>query len=115
MRKVLLFRIFLRDIPLLPILAERMKEGGEGFVFGGNKVMPYTTFKRKWAKLQKDIPALQDVSPHRLHHTFLMFLRRSGVDAATQQYLMEHTSFEMTLHYQHEDYDSLKKIICSIA
>ena len=66
-------------------------------------------------KLQKDIPALQDVSPHRLHHTFLMFLLRSGVDAATQQYLMEHTSFEMTLHYQHEDYDSLKKMICSIA
>ena len=39
-----------------------------------------------------------------------MLLRRSGVDAATQQYLMGHTSYEMTLHYQHEDYESLKKI-----
>ena len=29
--------------------------------------------------------------------------------------LMGHTSFEMTMHYQHEDYESLKQIICAIA
>lgn len=96
----------LRDIPLLPILAERMKESGNGFVFGGDKVMPYTTFKRKWIKLQKDIPALQDVSPHRLRHTFLMLLRRSGVDAATQQYLMGHSDYETTVN----DYTTIDRV-----
>ena len=29
--------------------------------------------------------------------------------------LMGHTSYEMTLHYQHEDYDSLREIINRIA
>ena len=95
-----------RDVPIMPILAERLKVGGSGFIFGGDKVMPYTSFKRMWARLQSDIPALQGVTPHRLRHTFLMLLRRSGVDAATQQYLMGHSDYDTTVN----DYTTIDQI-----
>lgn len=95
-----------RDIPIMPILAERLKGGGSGFVFGGEKVMPFTSFKRMWDRLRRDIPALQGVTPHRLRHTFLMLLRRSGVDAATQQYLMGHSDYDTTVN----DYTTIDQI-----
>ena len=40
-----------------------------------------------------------------------------GVDGPNKDKaaLMGHTSYEMTMHYQHEDYESLRKIIESIA
>lgn len=106
-----------RKIPMLPVLAEQIgKASGSGYVFGGNRPMPYTTFKRRWKKLQDDIPVLQGVSPHRLRHTYLMLLRRAGVDPATQQYLMGHSDYETTANtYTHIDAadtaDALEKMV----
>lgn len=85
-----------RNIPLMPILAKRLADRGQGFLFGGEKVLPYTSFKRMWARLQGEIDALKGVTPHTLRHTYLMLLRRANVDPVTQQYLMGHTDFETT-------------------
>ena len=85
-----------RNIPIMPILAQQLAQRGQGFVFGGEKVLPYSSFKRMWARLQGQIDALKGVSPHRLRHTYLMLLRRADVDPVTQQYLMGHTDFETT-------------------
>ena len=85
-----------RNIPIMPVLAQRLAQGGQGFIFGGERIMPYTSFKRMWARLQGQIDALKGVSPHRLRHTYLMLLRRADVDPVTQQYLMGHTDFETT-------------------
>lgn len=45
-----------------------------------------------------------DATPHRLRHTYLLLLRRAGVDAATQQYLMGHADYDTTANiYTHID------------
>ena len=94
----------LRRVPLLPELADALGKRGTGYVFGGENVLPPTTFKRHWDALQTDIPVLQGVSPHKLRHTYLMLLRRAGVDGATQQYLMGHADYETTANvYTHID------------
>lgn len=94
-----------RRIPLIPELNELIeRDRGQGFVFGGSRVWAYTTFKRRWARLQDQIPALQGVTPHMLRHTYLMLLRRAGVDPVTQQYLMGHSDYETTANsYTHID------------
>lgn len=54
-------------------------------------------------------------TPYSTRHTFATLMKSVKGSDKDKAALMGHTSFEMTLHYQHEDYDSLKKIICSIA
>lgn len=94
-----------REIPVMPMLADKLQAcRSTGYVFGGSKPLPYTTFKRKWAALVRDIPGMEGVTPHRLRHTYLMLLRRAGVDPATQQYLMGHSEYETTANdYTHVD------------
>ena len=93
-----------RVVPLLPELASKLGERKRGYVFGGNSALPYTSFHRMWSKLQEDIDVLEGVTPHRLRHTYLMLMRRAGIDPATQQYLMGHADYETTANtYTHID------------
>lgn len=98
-----------REIPLVPLLVEKLNEqraghGENEFIFGGKRPIAYRTLKRHWEKLQADIVVLAGVTPHRLRHTYLMLLRRAGVDAVTQQYLMGHSDFDTTANtYTHVD------------
>ena len=98
-----------REIPLVPLLVEKLNEqraghGENEFIFGGERPIAYRTLKRHWEKLQADIVVLAGVTPHRLRHTYLMLLRRAGVDAVTQQYLMGHSDFDTTANtYTHVD------------
>lgn len=49
---------------------------------------------------------LSSFTSHQLRHTFLRMLCRSGVDPATQQYLMGHSEYEETaMDYTHIDSD----------
>lgn len=101
----------LRKIPLTQPLLSLLetKRQPKGFVFGSDNPLPYSSYKRIWTRLQKDIPALNGVSAHRLRHSYLMLLRRAGVDAATQQYLMGHADYETTAnHYTHIDRADIK-------
>lgn len=94
-----------RRVPLLPVVRDALGKPSKGYVVGnGAEPLPYTSFKRHWDKLRADIPALQGVTPHQLRHTYLMLLRRAGVDAATQQHLMGHADYETTVNdYTHID------------
>lgn len=97
-------RAAIRTIPITPILREKLdaQKSREGYIFGGAIPWPYSRYKRVWAKLQREIPSLGGVSAHRLRHTYLMLLRRAGVDPATQQYLMGHADYETTANsYTH--------------
>jgi integrase len=96
-----------RDVPILPELSEGLGRPKDGYVFHGrdkDEPMCYATFKRHWEKLRQDIPVMSDVTPHRLRHTYLMLMRRAGVDPATQQYIMGHADYETTANiYTHID------------
>ena len=100
-----------RSVPVIPALAEMLdarRGADDEYIFGGAQPVPYTTMKRHWAKLREDIPVLRDVTPHRLRHTYLMLLRRAGVDAVTQQYLLGHSDYETTANiYTHIDDDDV--------
>lgn len=54
-------------------------------------------------------------TPYSTRHTFATLMKSVDGSNKDKAALMGHTSYEMTLHYQHEDYESLKKIICAIA
>lgn len=96
-----------RKLPLLPILREQLGTPGapDNYVlYNRTTPLPYTSIKRHWTQLQEDIPAMADATPHRLRHTYLLLLRRAGVDAATQQYLMGHADYDTTANiYTHID------------
>lgn len=96
-----------RDISILPEIAVKLGAPDTGYVFHGRrKDIPicFSTFTDHWEALKEDIPALHEACPHRLRHTFLMLLRRAGVDPATQQYLMGHADYETTANtYTHID------------
>lgn len=54
-------------------------------------------------------------TPYSCRHTFATLMKDVTGSARDKAALMGHTSYEMTLHYQHEDYESLKEIVEHIA
>ena len=112
--------------PLIrPIIAKQMFASGE-YLFSVHKDKPTTLDNFRQACFY---PALEELgiqpvpkprekperTPYSTRHTFATLMKSVKGSDKDKAALMGHTSFEMTLHYQHEDYDSLKKIICSIA
>lgn len=96
-----------RSIPIFQVLddAFRLHERGadDDFVFGP-EVWTQSKYVRTWERVRRIVPSFDDVTAHRLRHTFLMLLRRAGVDEATQQYLMGHSEYETTVNdYTHID------------
>ena len=112
--------------PLLrPIIAKRMLIPGE-YLFSHypDKPTPINSFR------QMDFyPALEEAgvqavpnarekparTPYSARHTFATLMKAVDGSDRDKAALMGHTSYEMTLHYQHEDYDSLREIINRIA
>lgn len=54
-------------------------------------------------------------TPYSCRHTFATLMKDVAGSPKDKAALMGHTSYEMTLHYQHEDYESLKEIVEKIA
>lgn len=112
--------------PLIrPIIAKQMIAPGE-YLFSVHRDKPTTLDNFRQACFYPALEALgiQSVpkprekperTPYSTRHTFATMMKSVKGSDKDKAALMGHTSFEMTLHYQHEDYDSLKKIICSIA
>ena len=112
--------------PLIrPIIAKQMLVPGE-YLFSIHRDKPTTLDNFRQACFYPALEALgiQSVpkprekperTPYSTRHTFATLMKSVKGSDKDKAALMGHTSFEMTLHYQHEDYDSLKKIICSIA
>ena len=110
---------------LRPIIAKRMLIQGE-YLFSHypDKPTPINSFR------QMDFyPALEEAgvqavpnarekparTPYSARHTFATLMKAVDGSDRDKAALMGHTSYEMTLHYQHEDYDSLREIINRIA
>lgn len=110
---------------LRPIIAKRMLIPGE-YLFSHyqDKPTPINSFR------QMDFyPALEEVgiqpvpnahekparTPYSTRHTFATLMKAVDGSDRDKAALMGHTSYEMTMHYQHEDYDSLREIINRIA
>lgn len=103
-----------RVIPVLPPLEEALnlfERGADSdYVLDGDAVWTQGKFNRRWEKTVRMAPDLKGVTPHQLRHTFLRMLRRSGVDPATQQYLMGHSEYEETAtDYTHIDSDDRRE------
>ena len=112
--------------PLIrPIIAKQMLAPGE-YLFSIHRDKPTTLDNFRQACFYPALEALgiqtvpkprekPERTPYSTRHTFATLMKSVKGSDKDKAALMGHTSFEMTLHYQHEDYDSLKKIICSIA
>ena len=110
---------------LRPIIAKRMLLPGE-YLFShyADKPTPINTFRQTDFYQALEEAGIQPVpgprekpsrTPYSARHTFATLMKAVDGSDRDKAALMGHTSYEMTLHYQHEDYESLKKIICSIA
>lgn len=108
-----------------PIIAQRMILPGE-FLFSPYKDKPITLDNFRQACFYPALEAIgvQSIpkhgekpgrTPYSTRHTFATMMKSVQGADKDKAALMGHTSYEMTLHYQHEDYESLKKIICAIA
>lgn len=98
-----------REIPLV----EPVVDGVSGFIFLSNRETVkkpilynrlFTTLERHYNKSHKS-PII--ISPHILRHTFCTNMVRAGVDPKSVQYIMGHSSAELTMdiytHYTFED------------
>lgn len=110
---------------LRPIIAKRMLIPGE-YLFSSSPDKPMTinTFRQSvfYPALEEagiqPIPSPGDKperTPYSTRHTFATLMKSVEGSDKDKAALMGHTSYEMTLHYQHEDYDSLRGIINRIA
>lgn len=108
-----------------PIIAQRMILPGE-FLFSPYKDKPITLDNFRQACFYPALEAIgvQSIpkhgekpgrTPYSTRHTFATMMKSVQGADKDKAALMGHTSYEMTLHYQHEDYESLKKIIYAIA
>ena len=120
-----------RIVPVHPLIqafvAERYLSGAK-FLFGDSKGAQLTLnhFRSRmfypaleFAGIQK-CPEENDKerperTPYSCRHTFATMMKDVAGAAKDKAALMGHTSYEMTLHYQHEDYESLKAIVEKIA
>lgn len=54
------------------------------------------------------------LTPYSCRHTFATLMKNAKGSPRDKAALMGHTSYEMTLHYQHEDFESLRDIVTQI-
>ena len=101
-----------RNIPINDVIAEKLSQNGEGYVFGNDVVWTESKYKRTWERLRKTIPVLSNVTAHILRHTYTMLLRRANVDSATAQYLLGHEDYSTTANvYTHIGADDLAEAV----
>ena len=110
---------------LRPIIAKRMLIPGE-YLFSHypDKPTPINSFRQMDFYPALEAAGVQAVpnahekparTPYSARHTFATLMKAVDGSDRDKAALMGHTSYEMTLHYQHEDYDSLREIINRIA
>lgn len=106
--------------PLIrPLIAAQAIGGGE-YLFADESGKKYTLNHFREVCFY---PALEacgvqgppERTPYSTRHTFATLIK--GIDGSTKDKaaLMGHTSYEMTMHYQHEDFDSLRRIVEAIS
>lgn len=109
---------------IMPYISERYLSGTPLLFQREDGAMPTAYFREKCFYPLLDQLGIQPIpspnekpgrTPYSCRHTFATLIK--SVDGALKDKaaLMGHTSYEMTLHYQHEDLISLRNIINNIA
>lgn len=80
------------------------------WLFQGNSKGPISpeAVRKVCRKMRKDYPALGDLTPHVLRHTFATMALRNGADLRTVQALLGHKSIQTTARYLHPDAEILQ-------
>lgn len=75
--------------------------------------MTQIAFRRLWDKVKRVSPC--EVRPHMLRHTYATNLYRAGIDLKTAQYLLGHSSIQMTANiYTHMDKEDAASSIAQL-
>jgi integrase len=67
----------------------------------GNMPINPSTFRKYYREMLESIPGVRYLSPHACRHTYVSTLHALGVDAATIQSMVGHSTVLMTKHYLH--------------
>lgn len=85
---------------LQSILADTPHAGLYVITCADGRPMTQIAFRRLWDKIKRVSPC--EVRPHMLRHTYCSNLYRAGIDLKTAQYLMGHSTIQMTANvYTH--------------
>ncbi len=91
--------------PLQVILNEVPRLGLHLVPCADGRPMTQIAFKRLWDKVVREAPC--EVRPHMLRHSYATNLYRAGIDLKTAQYLLGHSTIQMTAniytHMEKED------------
>lgn len=82
-----------RSVILMDALAEVLPRG-KGYIFGGDKPLTQTVYRRAWANYAKESGI--SCTPHQLRHLYATLLYEAGVDEKMAQELMGHSSITIT-------------------
>ena len=95
------------------IVSEIASQKSEGdFLFsdkGGNKISD-SVFREKFYYPALAAIGVSKLPPHSCRHTFATLMKNVDAPNVDKQKLIGHSSFEMTAHYTHTNYQDLKKI-----
>lgn len=118
-----------RIVPVHPLIKAFVAErylSGSSYLFPDPQGLPFklNVFRSKYfyraLSLANIQPEPQDnekprLTPYSCRHTFATSMKNIKGSPRDKAALMGHTSYEMTLHYQHEDYESLRDIVEQIS
>tara|TARA_R110002012_G_scaffold303707_4_gene505693 strand:- start:353 stop:1156 length:804 start_codon:yes stop_codon:yes gene_type:complete len=78
------------------------------YLFSGRKdfIRP-DTIRKHTQRIARDVPSLQNLSPHTLRHTYATKAYKAGVDLKTLQMLLGHSDLQTTSRYIHPTIDDL--------
>lgn len=117
-----------RIVPVHPIIKPFIAErylSGSAYLFPDQQGLQFrlNTFRTKCfyralalANIQPEPEEHEKprLTPYSCRHTFATLMKNAKGSPRDKAALMGHTSYEMTLHYQHEDFESLREIVDQI-
>lgn len=118
-----------RIVPVHPLIMNFITErylSGSQYLFPDPQEHQFqlNTFRSKFFYPALELAGIQQVpdagdkperTPYSCRHTFATLMKNAKGSPRDKAALMGHTSYEMTLHYQHEDYESLRDIVEQIS
>lgn len=89
----------IRDVAMLACVEEKLEaiktgQSEDDFLFGGEKPLTKSAFRRRWQAYQKETGV--DFTPHQLRHAYATILYDAGIDEKVAQGLMGHSTIALT-------------------